>query len=168
MGRKKKCTQISKILIYFWKTFSDIFFVFLIHTAFYFSATSSPSFPSHHPVSVCVPGDTYGRWLALRSAGPWNPVLEHRQIDICWLVCPLTHTQEPKEQPKIVFLQQESFLKNHNRILYTTECTCTHTHTHTHENCKPRSQLDCISNDKNHHPGGGENPRRHVDCDKGE
>lgn len=133
MGRKKKCTQISKILIYFWKTFSDIFFVFLIHTAFYFSATSSPSFPSHHPVSVCVPGDTYGRWLALRSAGPWNPVLEHRQIDICWLVCPLTHTQEPKEQPKIVFLQQESFLKNHNRILYTNMSAVAHTHTHTHK-----------------------------------
>ena len=40
----------------------------------------------------------------------------------------------------------------------TKECTCTHTctHTHTHENCKPQSQLDCMSSD-NHHPGGGEN-----------
>ena len=49
----------------------------------------------------------------------------------------------------------------------TKECTCTHTHTHTHtpEKCKPQSQLDCMSND-NHHPGGGENPSRHVSCDK--
>lgn len=131
---KKKCTQISKILIYFWKTFSDIFFVFLTHTAFYFSATSSPSFPSHHPVSVCVPGDTYGRWLALRSAGPWNPVLERRQIDICWLVCPVTHTQEPREQPKIAFLQQESIFWKTTIGFYTQTCLQLHTHTHT-QNC---------------------------------
>ena len=45
-------------------------------------------------------------------------------------------------------------------------CVRAHTHTHTHENFKPQSQLDCMSNDKNHHPGGGENPRRHTDCDK--
>ena len=32
----------------------------------------------------------------------------------------------------------------------------THARTHTHENCKPQSQLDCMSSD-NHHPGGGEN-----------
>ena len=52
------------------------------------------------------------------------------------------------------------------RVRHESSHACACTHTHTHENCKPQSQRDCMSNDKNHHLGGGEKPRRHTDCDK--
>ena len=51
-----------------------------------------------------------------------------------WLVCPVTHTQEPREQPKIVFLQQESIFWKTTIGFYTQTCLQLHTHTHT-QNC---------------------------------
>ena len=139
MGRKRKCTQISKILIYFWKTFRDIFFVFFFSTCnqlFIFLLLQVP--PSPPPPSECLCTGWHLRALAgIKISGSLKSG-PGAQADRYLLTGVPGHSYPGAQgaTENCIFAIRIYFLKNHNRILYTNMSAVAHTHTHTHTHTK--------------------------------